>query len=118
MNERFLYKPSITKYLSTFESYACSYIVEVSDSRDLPAIKLNITKNHVENKLKDILVEIKGFKFQITLQVTFCKEIKNGSTKHVPPIYLNSSIQTVAIDLDINNSLNTSYQTIFSNFQK
>ena len=46
-------------------------------SRDA-AIQLNITKTHVNNKL---LVEMKGFKFQIMLQVTFHKKVENDEKK-------------------------------------
>ena len=36
--------------------------------------------------LKRSLAEVIGFKFQITLQLTFLKEIENGETKYIPPI--------------------------------
>ena len=47
---------------------------------------------------------MKGFKFQIILQVTFCKEIENGETKYLPSIFFNSKTQTVVNDLDIDKS--------------
>ena len=59
------------------------------DSRD-PANQLNISKTHVENKLKDLLVEMKRFKFIMMLQVIFCKKIENGETKYSPQISFNS----------------------------
>ena len=37
----------------------------MSHSRD-PAIQLYITKTQISNKLTDLLVKMKGFKFQIT----------------------------------------------------
>ena len=51
------------------------------NSRDL-TIQFNITRLHHENLLKDLLAEMTGFKFQITLKVTFCKKIENGETKY------------------------------------
>ena len=42
--------------------------------------------------------EIEDFKYQITLQVTFCKEIQNDETKYLPPIYLHSKAQTAVND--------------------
>lgn len=56
---------------------------------------------------------MKGFKIQITLQVTFCKEIETDQTKHPPPSYFNAETQTVVNDLGIDNTLNTSYLIIF-----
>ena len=47
----------------------------VSNSQDL-ASQLNITKPCVKNLLKDLLVEMRSFKYQITLQVSFRKEIE------------------------------------------
>lgn len=44
-------------------------------------LQLNITKILVKNTLKDLLVEMKDFKFQTTLQVTFHKERENSQTK-------------------------------------
>ena len=77
------------------------------DSRD-PIIELNITKTHVENELQDLLVAMKGFKFQITLEITF------RETEYLPPIYFNCKTHTVVNDLDIDNSLKISYQIILS----
>ena len=51
------------------------------DSRNL-ATQLNITKTHAENKLKYLLAEIKSFKLQIRLQVTYRKEKQNGEIKY------------------------------------
>ena len=44
-------------------------------------LQLNITKILVKNTLKDLLVGMKDFKFQTTLQVTFHKERENSQTK-------------------------------------
>lgn len=70
----------------------------------------------MESKLKALSVKVKGFKFQVTLQMTFCKEIVNCERKHSPPISFNSKTKTVANDVDIDSSLKTSCQT--NNFFK
>ena len=49
--------------------------------------ELNSTKPHVKTLLKYLLVEMGGFKFQITSKVLFLKEIENGGTKLSPLIY-------------------------------
>ena len=64
--KRFVKEQIITKYLSAFKNNASSYTIKVLNYRD-PAIQLNITNPHVKNKRKDLLAEMKGFKFQINL---------------------------------------------------
>ena len=65
-----------------------------------------------------MLRELKDFKFQITLKVTFCKEIGSDETKYLPQIYFSSKTQTMVNDLDINDSLNTSHQIVLAKIQK
>ena len=45
------------------------------DSRDL-AVQPKMTNTHVNNKIIYLLDEMKTFKFQLTLQEFFCKEIE------------------------------------------
>ena len=54
-----------------------------------------------------------GFKCQITLEISLCKDTKNAETKYSPPIYFSSNTQIVINDLNINYSLKTSYQMVF-----
>ena len=54
------------------------------------------------------------FKTQITLKVIFRRETENGGTKCLPPIYFNFKPKTVTNDLDVDDSLETSNQTILS----
>ena len=49
-----------------FKIYAPSYAVKVLNSQD-PRSQLNITEPHVKSLLKNLLAEMKGFKYQITL---------------------------------------------------
>ena len=57
---------------------------------------------------KDLLIEIKGFKYQITLAVLLSK-VKNSGEVEYSPVYFNSLTKTV-----INNKfkLNQSFQEI------
>ena len=76
-------------------------------------IQLNITKSHVQNLLKSLFAETRGFTFQVNFcKVIFCKDVENDKTMYSPLIYVNSKTQTVINDLDIDNSLVISYQTI------
>ena len=59
---------SILKISKAFKSYARSYKIEIIDSKD-PLIKLEASKLIIRDLFKDLLDEIKGFKYQITLKV-------------------------------------------------
>ena len=73
--KRFLEKQNVTKYSNVFKNHIHSHSFTVSNSQDL-ASQLNITEPCVKNLLKDLLVEMRSFKYQITLQVSFRKEIE------------------------------------------
>ena len=66
---------SIVKNLNAFSGYARSYKVEIVDQKD-PLVQLEVSKSSIEDLFKDLLNEIKGFKYQITLAV-FVKQNKN-----------------------------------------
>ena len=74
-HKSFLKKTNITKYVNVFENYARRFVVEMFNPK-YPLTQL-ITKPHAKNLLKDLLGEIKRFKFQISLKVTVCRAIKN-----------------------------------------
>ena len=57
------------KRSNIFSGYARSYKVEVVDQKDL-LVQLQASKSSIEDFFKDVLDEMKGFKYQIT--VRFC----------------------------------------------
>ena len=61
-------KLSIVKNLNAFSGYAKSYKVEIIDKKD-PLVQLEVSKSSIEDLFKDLLNEIKGFKYQIALAV-------------------------------------------------
>ena len=77
------------------------------DKRD-PLLQLEASKQSIIDLLKDLLNEIKGFKYQITVTVLLSKIKSDGSTEY-SPVYFNSTTKTV-----INNkySLDQSFQEI------
>ena len=62
---------SIVKNNGAFSGYARSYKIEIVDKKD-PSVQLSIhhaSKSSIRNLFKNLLNEIRGFKYQITLVV-------------------------------------------------
>ena len=56
------------KILKTFRRYARNYKIEIIDSKD-PSSQLEASMSSVKDFFKDLLNEIRGFKYQITAKV-------------------------------------------------
>ena len=71
-------------------------------------VQLKASEFSVVELFKDLLVELKGFKYQITLAVLLSK-VKNSGSIEYSPVYFNSLTKTV-----INNrfKLNQAFQEI------
>ena len=65
---------SIIKTSQAFKGYAMSYKVEIVEKKD-PIVQLEASKLSIKNLFSDLLNEIKGFKYQITVEVL----LKNAS---------------------------------------
>ena len=57
--------------------YASSYKVEIVDPKD-PLGQLKASKSSIKDLLKDLLNEMKGFKYQTTVKLLLCKYRING----------------------------------------
>ena len=84
---------NVAKSSNTFSGYARSYKVEIVDHED-PLVQLQASKSSIEDLFKDLLDEMKGFKYQITVTVLLRKAKINVSMEY-SPIYFNSTIKTV-----------------------
>ena len=73
-----------------------SYKVELAEKKD-PLTQLEASKSSIKDLFKDILDEIKGFKYQITVKALSRKDKQNGGIEFTP-VYFNSTINTVIID--------------------
>ena len=71
---------SIKEISETFKRYAKSFSIEIVDKKD-PLIQLNSSKPSIKDLLKDLLHEMDGFKYQITMNATLSKEKINGNTE-------------------------------------
>ena len=61
-----------------FSGYARSYKVEIVDRKD-PLVQLQANKSSIDDLFKDLLNEMKGFKYQITVTILLSKVKINGS---------------------------------------
>ena len=84
---------SVVKNKTAFSGYARSYIIEIVDKRDV-AIQLKASETSIKELFKDLLIELKGFKYQITLAVLLSK-MKNSGEVEYSRVYFNSSTKTV-----------------------
>ena len=98
---------SIVKNKTAFSGHAQSYKIEIVDKRDV-IVQLKASKISTVELLKDLLIELKGLKHQITLAVLLSK-MKNSDEVEYSPVYFNSLTKTV-----INNKfkLHQSFQEI------
>ena len=63
-----------------------------------PLAQLETSKSSIENLFKDLLNEMKGFKYQITVTVMLSKHKQNEDIEYVP-VYFNSATK-IAINSD------------------
>ena len=70
-----------------------SYKAEIIEKRD-PIKQSEVIKSHIKDLLSDLLNEIKGFKYQITLQVMLKKYKPKGEIEF-RPVYFNSTTKTL-----------------------
>ena len=89
---------NIVKNKIAFSGYVQSYKIEIADKRDA-IVQLKASKISIVELFKDLSIELKGFKYQITLAVLSSKVKNNGEIEY-SPIYFNSLTKTV-----INNNI-------------
>ena len=98
---------NIVKNKTAFSGYAQSYKIEIDDKRAV-VIQLKASEIVIKDSFKDLLTELKGFKYQITLAVLLSK-VKNSGETEYSPVYFNSLTQTV---INSNCKLDQSFQEI------
>ena len=70
-----------------------SYKVEIIEKKD-PIVQLEASKLSIKNLFHDVLNELKGFKYQINVEVVF-KKYKHFGEIEFRPVYFNSVTKTV-----------------------
>ena len=98
---------SVIKTDQAFSGYARSYKVEIVERKD-PIVQLEASKLSTKDLFSDLINEIKGFKYQITVKVLLKKCKLNGEIEFAP-VYFNSVTKLI-----INHiyRLNKSFQEI------
>ena len=84
---------SVIKTDHAFRGYSKSFKVEIIERKD-PINQLEASKSSIKDLFSDLLNETKGFKYQITLNVTLKKYKPNGEIKF-RPVYFNSTTKTL-----------------------
>ena len=96
---------NVVKSSNAFSGYARSYKVEIVDNKD-SLVQLQASKSSIEDLFKDLLDEMKGFKYQITITVLLSKakiqQQINSTTKTVidSEFNLNKSFQEILYRMD------------------
>ena len=98
---------SIVKNKATFSGYAQIYKIEIFDKRDV-IVQLKTSELSIIELFKELLIELKGFKHQITLAVLLSKVKNSGEIKY-SPVCFNSLTKTVINDY---YKLNQAFQEI------
>ena len=83
---------SIREVSKAFKGYAKSYKVEIVDHKD-PSVQLEVSKSSIKDLFKNLLNEMKGFKYQIRVVVLLSKEKGNGDIEY-SSVYFNSTTKT------------------------
>ena len=96
---------SVIKTDQAFSGYARSYKVEIVGKKD-PIVQLEASKSSIKNLFGDLINEIKGFKYQITVKVLLKKCKLNGEIEFAP-VYFNSVTKLI---INRRYKLNKSFQ--------
>ena len=73
---------NIVKTAKAFKKYARSYSTEIMGNKDGdmndPLAQLKASKPVIKDLFRYLLIEMKGFKYQITMKVLLSKQKENG----------------------------------------
>ena len=86
-------KLRVVEISKAFKGYARSYKVEILEPKD-PLAQLEASKSNIKDLFKELLKEMKGFKYQITLKDLLTKDKGNGNIEY-SPVYFSSATKTV-----------------------
>ena len=82
--------------LSAFSGYAQSYKIQIVDKRDV-VVQLKASEISIKELFKDLLIELKEFKYQNTPAVLL-RKLKNNGEVGYSFVYFNYLTETVTND--------------------
>ena len=107
-----LLRTKIEMTKKAMEGYTKSFDVNIKNEKD-PLKQLENTRKAIENKLKKLLIEENGFKFDETLKVTFETETnKEGTT--IKTAYFKSKASKIINEKELDEELQLSKQQIMN----
>ena len=75
-----------------------------------PLTQLEASKPVIKDLFRDLLIEMKGFKYQIAIKVLLSKQNENGDKEFIT-VYFNSTAKTV---INLNKyGIDKSFQEVF-----
>ena len=113
--EKFLKEKNV-KLTKREHAFSSSYNFEILNSYN-PELQLKDTESAIKNKLKQLMTELRGFKFVTTLVLVFKKVESEDKTKY-GTFYSNSKAEIIINESDINDMFKSIYTTFISNIQK
>ena len=105
---------NIVKTAKAFKRFARSYSIEIikdkNGNMNDPLAQLEASKPVLKDLFRDLLIEMKAFKYQITMKVLQSKQKENGGREFIT-VYFNSTAKKV---INLNNyGLNKSFQVLY-----
>ena len=100
---------NVKEIAEAFRRYAKSFNIEMVDKKD-PLVQLYSSKLCIKDLFKKLLLEMKGFKYQITMYITLKKNKVDGNVEHAK-VYFNSITKTV-INNDFEHLIDKSFEEI------
>ena len=105
----------ITKRVHVFKGYASIYNVEMLDLFNTK-LQLKYTESAININVKELLTQLRGFKFVTTLVLVFKKIETEDKTKY-DNFYSSSKKETVTKERSIDNVFKSIYTTVTKNIQ-
>ena len=97
---------NITRISQAIKRYAKSYQIEIIDPKG-PLAQLEVSKSNFKDLFKDVLDEIKGFKYQITIKVLLSKHKENGCIELDPAYFKSTTKIVINLEYDLFNKFFT-----------
>ena len=108
-------EPTFTQKERAMRGFTRSYEIGLTNRQD-PLIQLQNTRSVIKNNLLKVLKEMKGFKFNEILKITFEKQ--KGDELIEEEAYFNAKTQTVTNEVEIANLLQLTQQQIVNKIQR